>query len=397
MQKLLSLRFLILTVISWRVGLFLVAAVAPLFFPFRSTFVNAELLASLNLPHWLAAFANFDGVHFLTLVSQGYLAVGYIQAFFPVLPLLLQLVWQMTQSLVPVVVFGQLLSLTCLLVALYLYPIIAARYAKVSPGTYGWLILLVLAFPTSFYFAGVYTESLFLALALGAFVAASKGRWWLAGILTAVASGTRVVGIFLVPALLIELAQQTKLWQPASTLTWAHSKAWLQAQKMNICAVVLGATGLLLYSGYLWYHFSDPLYFFHVQSEFGGGRQESIILFPQVVWRYLKILATVPIDLRYLIYVEEFLAGVGGLIILLLGYKKIRLSLWFFSLAALILPTLTGTFSSMARYILVVPAFFLIVHQLLALHPRLRIGWLIVSSLLLIINTMLFIQGYWVA
>lgn len=397
MLKLLQFRYLLTTVLVWRIGLYVIAAVSPFLLDFHSTFVNAELLNSLLLPKWLVAFANFDGVHFLTLVSRGYRAVGFIQAFFPGLPLLLQPVWQMTHSLAAVVVFGQLLSLTSLLVALYLYTFIAARYAKFIPSTYGWLLIVILLFPTSFYFSAVYTESLFLALALGAFVAASRERWWLAGLLAAIASGTRVVGILLVPALIIELGLQTGLWQKQVVFSRHRLAAWLKKHKGSLAKISLGSLGLVLYSIYLWYYFADPLYYFHVQSEFGGGRQETIVLFPQVVWRYLKILATVPLDLRYLIYVEEFLAGVGGLIILLIGYKKIRPSLWFFSLAALLLPTVTGTFSSMARYIIVVPAVFLILNLMLSSYPRLRIAWLVLSTLLLVFNTVLFIQGYWVA
>lgn len=397
MLKELQLRYLLAIVIIWRIGLFFVSALAPLFIEFRSSFVNAELLASLKLPHWFVAFANFDGVHFLTLVDRGYLAVGFIQAFFPGLPLLLQPFWQLTNNLSAVVISAQLLSLVCLIVLLSLYRYILKSYVSDVHSSYGWLIILLLLFPTSYYFAAVYSESLFLALALGGFVAASRKKWWVAGLLTALASGTRVVGIMLVPALLIELAQQTQLWRAHAPFSWQYFRSWIAAQKVNILAISIGALGLLFYSGYLWYHFADPLYFFHVQSEFGGGRQESIILFPQVVWRYLKILATVPLDGRYLIYLQEFLAGVGGLAVLLIGYKKVRLCIWFFSLAALLLPTLTGTFSSMARYILVVPAFFLIFNEMQSQHPRIRIGWLVFSTLLLIINTMLFVQGYWVA
>ena len=196
---------------------------------------------------------------------------------------------------------------------------------------------------------------------------------------------------------MIELGSQTGLWQQQTRTSSKKVWKWLQSNSKALLAISLGSLGFVLYSGYLWYHFADPLYYFHVQSEFGGGRQESLIFFPQVVWRYLKILTTTPFDMRYLIYIQEFLTSVGGLTLLLIGHKRVRLSLWFFSLTALLLPTLTGTFSSMARYILVVPAFFIILNQLLAPHPRLRITWLVLSALLLIFNTILFVQGYWVA
>jgi len=387
----------LLGIVLWRVALYLIAATAFWFIPFKSSFVDAEMLAALPLPHWLSAWSNFDGIHYLTLATRGYLAVGFIQAFFPVLPLLLKSVWILTDNLSTVVLFGQALAFGCFFVALMLYQKVHAAYATVGQRHSNWLLVLLLLFPTSLFFAGVYTESLFLVLALGSFVAAARRRWWLAGILAGIASGTRVVGIMLVPALLIELGLQTGLWQRQTLFSGTKLASWARTNLVALIAISSGVTGLVLYSSYLWYYFSDPLYYFHVQSEFGGGRQESLVMLPQVAWRYLKIFATVPLDLRYLIYLQEFLAGAGSFLLLLFNRKNVRPSIWFFSLAVLLLPTLTGTFSSMGRYILVAPAIFIILNDWLGKHPRARILWLFICAVLLMINTILFIQGYWVA
>lgn len=395
MTKHTQLLKLLAVVISWRVALYFIAAVAPLFLSYKGSFVGAETLLALE-PFWLTTWAGFDGIHYITLATRGYLAVGFIQAFFPAFPLVLATIHAMTNNLVATIAIGQLLTLSFFVGALYLFKEVISIYVPKSKGSYWWLVALILLFPTSYYFGSLYTESLFLVLTLAAFLSAAKKRWWLAGLLVALASATRVVGIFLVPALLIELAVQTDLLRAVRSGTTA-CKTWIGKHWHSVMAISLGSIGLLAYSCYLWYHFNDPLYFFHVQSEFGGGRQESIVLFPQVVWRYLKILTSVPFDLRYVTYSLEFLSGVGGLIILVVGIKKVRFSLWFFSICALLLPTLTGTFSSMSRYILVVPAFFLILNELLATRPVLRVLWLIVSAALLIINTVLFVQGYWVA
>lgn len=58
-------------------------------------------------------------------------------------------------------------------------------------------LLLLIAFPTAFFFLSGYSESLFIALVLGAFLATLDRRWWLAGILGISASLTRVQGIVL--------------------------------------------------------------------------------------------------------------------------------------------------------------------------------------------------------
>jgi len=381
----------------WRIALFFVAIAAPFFFDFKPSFLGSDVLAMIQLPQWVVAWTNFDGVYYFMLVTYGYRTIGLTQAFFPVFPLTLAPMWQITHNTAAVVILAQTISFFSLLVLLRLYEAVIAFYVRAKPIRYVWLTVLILLFPTSFYLAAVYTESLFLALVLGSFVAASHRKWLLAGILAGIASGTRVVGIMLVPALLIELGSQTGLWRYQLLMSAKLLGEWVRTNFRSIIAIFLGITGLVCYSAYLWYHYQDPLYFFHVQSEFGAGRQESLILFPQVVWRYLKIFATSPFDIRYLSYVQEFVSAVGGLLILLLGRKLVRPSLLFFSIAVVIIPTLTGTFSSMSRYILVAPAIFLILNAWLTLTPRLRVFWLVISTLLLILNTMLFIQGYWVA
>ena len=64
-----------------------------------------------------------------------------------------------------------------------------------------WFLLI---FPTAYFLHIGYTESLFLALVLGSFLAARTDRWWLAGILGGLAALTRINGLVLIPALAAE-------------------------------------------------------------------------------------------------------------------------------------------------------------------------------------------------
>lgn len=68
------------------------------------------------------------------------------------------------------------------------------------------LVYFVL-FPTSFYLLSAYTESLFLALVLGAFVLAERERWLLTALCAALAVFTRWQGVALIPALVWMYAQ----------------------------------------------------------------------------------------------------------------------------------------------------------------------------------------------
>ena len=89
-------------------------------------------------------------------------------------------------------------------------------------------------FPTAYILHIGYTESLFISLVLGAFLAARAGRWPLVALLGALACLTRVNGLLLIPALAIEPALH--LWR-----TRRFDRRWLW-----LAAIPLGFGGYLL-------------------------------------------------------------------------------------------------------------------------------------------------------
>ena len=64
-------------------------------------------------------------------------------------------------------------------------------------------VLYLAVFPMSLFLQAVYSESLFLALALGAFLLAERRRWLGAGAVTGLAVLTRISGVALLPALAV--------------------------------------------------------------------------------------------------------------------------------------------------------------------------------------------------
>ncbi len=68
-------------------------------------------------------------------------------------------------------------------------------------------VLALALFPVSYFFALPWTESLFLLLSASCLFAAHRERWWLAGLLAALAALTRLTGLFLLPAIAILLWQ----------------------------------------------------------------------------------------------------------------------------------------------------------------------------------------------
>ena len=390
MKKILGL------VAVWFVALYTVSFFADALLPYDPSFPYADaVLATTNVPRWMYSWANFDGVHYLTIVKKGYVGTGLIQAFFPVYPGLL---WIDSLAGIPSVISGQIISVASFVAILVLWPkLFAIDYGgKVSRISR----LVLLLFPTSFFFMALYTESLFLLLVLLSFYFARQKQWWVAIACAALASGTRVVGIALLPALLVEYVDQRKLLSAKvikKPMVVLETLSFTDFTKL--ITIMLSGSGLFAYMAYLWIEFGDPLYFFHVQEEFGGGRSESVVLLPQVFVRYIRILLTVDWkSWAYFAYMQEFVLTSLTLVALAWAWmKKFRPSYLVFASLVFIIPTLTGTFSSMPRYVLACFPLFIVIAQWLATRKNLRFAWYTISSILLILSTLLFIQGYWLA
>lgn len=395
MQKLEIIKIFIV----WRIVLFAVAFLTIFLiadFGARFPYYNT-VLEPTKLPSWVWGFGNFDGVHYLRIAQDSYSA-QYSQAFFPLYPLLIKIFTQAnillpkdpnldTRIFVDPSFFynGLILSNLFFLVALYFfYKLVILDYKK-EIGLKS--IILLLAFPTAFYFGSIYTESLFLLLTVGFFYLIRKQNFIAAGVLAALASATRIFGLLLLPVFIVELYFKVK-----------NRQILLKSEQFTkaLIGILLAPMGALLYMLYLRFEFDNPLYFLTSQPLFGAERvSNEIILLPQVLFRYLKIFASVNINsLPFFNAFLEFFFTIIPLALLILLFKKIRISYFIFVSGGLILPTLTGTLSSMPRYALVL---FLIMPLLVKLSGR-YFNLVVVSFIILqIILVGFFTRGYWVA
>ena len=115
----------------------------------------------------------------------------------------------------------------------------------------------LILFPTSFFLSAVYPESPFLALAIGAFLAARRGHWWIAGALAALAALTRPYGLVVVAALALEYAWQHR---------WKIREFGFEV--LAFALAPLAYAGWLLY---LWRSFGDPFATMHAESVWQRG------------------------------------------------------------------------------------------------------------------------------
>lgn len=346
----------------------------------------------------LWSWANFDGVHYLFIAQYGY--GQFQQAFFPLYPLLVSLLGRLFQM--NYLLAGLFISHLSLFIAIILlYKLVKIDFPEKIAD---WVVLFLLFFPTSFYFGSIYTESLFLLLMVSTFYAARIRLWWLAGIIGALASLTRVIGVFLFPVILWEYFKSVQPQINASSMTslllpFGQNNKRFESKRLfqpNILWLMLIPAGLLLYMFWLNQTHHDPLAFIRVQPAFGAGRSGGgIILLPQVIFRYLKIFVTSSLNYQYFVAVIEFITFFLFLVTSLYGFIKLRLSYALFSFFAIVTPTFTGSLSSIPRYVLILFPCFLVLASIKS--SFMKQFMLILFTGLLIVFTALFTRGFWIA
>jgi hypothetical protein len=132
----------------------------------------------------------------------------------------------------------------------------------------------LLAFPTGFYLAAGYNESLFIALAAGSLYCMHRGHWWSAGGLASLAGATRFTGILLLVAFGYEYLRQR-----------GFSVRRIRA---DVLASALVPLGLFAYAGYCWKAFGDPLFFQKAQA---GWHRSNIIMPWTTIRRMIYLIA----------------------------------------------------------------------------------------------------------
>ena len=197
---------------------------------------------------WLDIWNQWDAIHFLRLAEFGYSADDIFKAwFYPLYP------WSV-----------RLFSYICgdFLLAAFVVSAIALLFAVVilrRMAALEWsetiarrTVYFFLIFPTAFYLHIGYTESLFLALALGSIYAARRERWWLAGLLAAFSWMTRANGIVLLPTLAVEAGQQ-----------WFTIKRW----RWQWLWIGIVPVGFAVYLFLNWRISGGPFAFFGLRKE----------------------------------------------------------------------------------------------------------------------------------
>jgi Gpi18-like mannosyltransferase len=263
-------------------------------------------------------------------------------------------------------------------------------------------VFYLLIFPTSFFFVQVYTEGLFVGLALACLAMLKRKHLVYAALLAVAATLTRAVGV----ALVIPMA-----------ITWIHTKDWyaldLEWDQLYfkrppwrpIWHAFLAFTPLIVYL--IWkfsyyginFDYVEAVFFGRAPLEISKGFTYWTATFYNMIAGFShshalgqpNFIVPSSFSANYLI---EFVFMVVGFIAILRCLKTDPEVAWF-SLATFLIAWVSGP-PGIHRYMLAAPAIFITLAHW-GKNPVFDRAWTIVSLLLMGLLSMLFAFDFWVA
>lgn len=195
----------------------------------------------------LDLWAQWDGLWYTRIAEEGY-ADPSSPAFFPLYPALVAVIGRVLGGHYGLA--GLAVSLAACGALFVLLHQLALRHLG-ERGALRTIVYLAI-FPTSVFLGAVYSESLFLALAVAAFLLAEKGRFDWAGLAAGLAMVCRLAGVALPPALVL--------------IAWRASD-----RRAALGRLVPGLAVFALWPLYLLIEFGNPLEFVSATSSATTG------------------------------------------------------------------------------------------------------------------------------
>ncbi|MFE4950595.1 mannosyltransferase family protein [Leifsonia sp. NPDC056665] len=204
-----------------------------------------------------ALFFHWDSVYFGSIAQHGYVGPGTgptWSAFFPGYPAAARVALAAVGFPHPdhqqvVIALEAVAAIASLAASLLVWRLAHRHYGdRVAVAA---TVLFVLG-PYAVFLVAPYSEALFVAFALGAWLCAERGRWWEAGALAACASATRIDGVFLIAGLAVAVAVRL------------HSRGEPFLLKAFGTAAI-GSAGILGYWAALWAWTGNPTAWFTAQ------------------------------------------------------------------------------------------------------------------------------------
>lgn len=332
-------------------------------------------------------WCRWDTGWYMSIAAHGYdpgpdLGSAYSNmAFFPLYPKMVRAVAAVTGKISTgtLTAIGPLLSsLFFILSLLMLYYLTLTVFSdRENREEIAWRTVLILTcMPAAYFFSAFYTESLYLLMSLGVYLAAIKKRWWLSALFTTGATLTRANG-FLVILMPIWIYMEQRDWD-FRRIGWQWT--WF----------FMAPAGLAIHFYTLYLKTGNFFAFFQAQKAWQRGTQS----FLQIVVEFFM-----PQNDRYphvaIIDRLAFLSFAVISVILLVRIKEMR-ALGVYACGLMAIYLASGLMYSMTRYTVVV--FPVIMWLGLKANSKRKLLWLCaLTAMLQVLMWAGWTNYYWIA
>ncbi len=203
-------------------------------FPDNPLTIHEEMYKGVEIEKnpWLEVWQRWDVPHYQAIAERGYQAFETALFTPPLFPALIRLLAPIFDG--NTLVAGLFISALALWICMVgLYQLAMLEWGKEQDALR--VLLMMISFPTAFFLAAPYNESVYLAGAILSLYHVRQGNWRTAGLWGAWAALARVAGVLLI--------------LPLSYAAW---QAWHQGQRKAWYAPGITALGALTFPLYVW-------------------------------------------------------------------------------------------------------------------------------------------------
>jgi hypothetical protein len=332
--------------------------------------------ADPGLPIWLNSWVQGDSYWYRGIASIGYSYIPGQQsaiAFFPAYPMTVRGVGFLLGG--NYVVAGTLIGVlsgagSAVLFALWVWRRLPRAGAMTA-------IAILLVYPYAFFLYGaMYGDSLFFLTAIGALMLLEGRHYWLAGLVGAMATAGRPVGVAVAIGLVVRMLEMLAQDRPAAAPTtaapttaapttaataapapapprpgWKDLLRAIPAIRWREAGVLLSGLGLVSWCLYLWAQYGDPLAFVAVQEAPGWYQGSGPRTWFKVVYVGTMIFGPVK---NILLLTPQALMCLFALLLLPRVWRRFGWGYTAYALFVLAIPILgTKDFMGTGRYVLV--------------------------------------------
>lgn len=363
--------FLAIRLLLFLVGMVTIYYIMPLLKHYPPAPFGTRILL---LPDMLYLMWNhYDSGFYVDIASNGYWGANTLHsmstwAFFPLYPLLMRFIalpfGTNDDALRVAGIFVS--NSAALIAAIYLYKLTTKELGH-KPAARA--VLYLALFPMSFFLSAVYTESLFLALAISCTYYARLHRWWLAGLLGGLAALTRPQGALMLIVVGWEYLQfMTASSQSIESQTQMSGRVvfirqWLRSRLINFFQALL--------RWHTWLDFAwlalipGGLALFSIYAKLKVGAFTAFSMSEKYGW-HRQFTNPLPVLINYIqhsqpaspynwdFYALNLIMICAFFPLLIPIFRKLPSTYGIFTLVFLVMPLTSGRFTSVPRYYLVV-------------------------------------------